>query len=56
VKTGRLSKEEWQYIEENAEVLSVEEIANNLDRDQEPCSKNRATTDYRPNQARHSNE
>jgi len=39
VKTGRLSKEEWQYIEENAEVLSVEEIANNLDRDQEPIIK-----------------
>ena len=39
MKTGRLSKEEWQYIEENAEVLSVEEIANNLDRDQEPIIK-----------------
>jgi len=36
VKTGRLSKTEWHYIEENADTMSPEEIAANLDREVEP--------------------
>ena len=36
MKTGRLSKAEWHYIEENADKMSPEEIATNLDREVEP--------------------
>ena len=36
MKTGRLSKAEWHYIEENADTMSPEEIAANLDREVEP--------------------
>jgi len=39
VKTGRLSKAEWHYIEENADTMSPEEIAANLDREVEPVIK-----------------
>ena len=36
MKTGRLSKAEWHYIEENADTMSPEEIASNLDREVDP--------------------
>jgi len=36
VKTGRLSKAEWHYIEENADTMSPEEIAANLEREVDP--------------------
>ena len=36
MKTGRLSKAEWHYIEENAEKMPPEEIAANLEREVEP--------------------
>lgn len=39
MKTGRLSREEWHFIEENAEKLSVEEIAAKLERAPEPIIK-----------------
>ena len=39
MKTGRLSKAEWHYIEENADTMSPEEIAANLDREVEPVIK-----------------
>jgi len=39
VKTGRLSKAEWHYIEENADTMSPEEIAANLDGEVEPVIK-----------------
>jgi len=37
-KTGRLSKEEWDYIANNAKVLTAEEIANQLNRDIAPIT------------------
>ena len=36
MKTGRLSKAEWHYIEENADTMSPEEIAANLEREVDP--------------------
>jgi len=36
VKTGRFSKAEWHYIEENADKMSPEEIAANLEREVDP--------------------
>jgi hypothetical protein len=39
VKTGRLSKVEWHYIEEHADAMSPEEIAANLDREVDPIIK-----------------
>ena len=39
MKTGRLSKAEWHYIEENAEKLSPEKIAANLERETDPVIK-----------------
>jgi len=39
VKTGRFSKAEWHYIEENAEKMSPEEIAANLEREVDPVIK-----------------
>lgn len=39
MKTGRLSKAEWHYIEENAEKMTPEEIAANLEREIDPVIK-----------------
>jgi len=39
VKIGRLSKSDWEYIEANAERLSPEKIAENLDRNLESVEK-----------------
>lgn len=39
MKTGRLSRAEWHYIEENAEKMTPEEIAENLEREVEPVIK-----------------
>jgi len=39
VKTGRLSKAEWHYIEDNAEKMTPEAMAEHLDRDVEPVIK-----------------
>ena len=39
MKTGRLSKVEWHYIEEHADAMSPEEIAANLDREVDPIIK-----------------
>ena len=39
MRTGRLSKEDWKYIEANAERLSPEKIAENLDRNLESVEK-----------------
>lgn len=38
-KTGRLSKIEWHYIEEHADDMTPEEIAQNLGRDTDPVIK-----------------
>lgn len=35
-KTGRLSTKEWEYIEANADKISAEDIAKNLDRELDP--------------------
>lgn len=39
MKTGRLSKQEWHYIETHADELTPEQIAANLDRDTDPILK-----------------
>ena len=39
MKTGRLSKAEWDYIETNCDKLTAEEIAENLDRAIDPILK-----------------
>lgn len=39
MKTGRLSKAEWDYIEHNCDKLTAEQIAENLDRAIEPILK-----------------
>ena len=39
MKTGRLSREEWIFIEENCEKYAPEEIARRLDRDIDPIIK-----------------
>lgn len=39
MKTGRMSKAEWHFIEENADKMTVEEIAAKLERDVEPVIK-----------------
>lgn len=36
MKTGRLSKEEWNFIERNADRMTPEQIAQSLDRDIDP--------------------
>lgn len=36
MKTGRLSKEEWDFIERNAELMTPEQIAHSLNRDIAP--------------------
>ena len=39
MKTGRLSKTDWHYIEENAEKMTPDEIAANLEREVDPVIK-----------------
>jgi hypothetical protein len=39
MKSGRFSNEEMEFIEANAEVLSIDEIANSLDRDPDSVKK-----------------
>lgn len=39
MKTGRLSKQEWTFIEDNADKMSASAIAEKLDRDIDPVKK-----------------
>ncbi|MFY9239436.1 MAG: hypothetical protein WAO78_11310 [Roseovarius sp.] len=39
MKTGRLSRADWHFIEENADILTAQEIAKQLDRDLPPIVK-----------------
>lgn len=49
MKTGRLSKAEWDYIESNCDKLTAEAIAENLDRAIEPVLKHLSKIGKGPN-------